>query len=371
MSRRLLLAGGGHSHVEVLRRWALAPEPGTAVTLISPGRWTPYSGMLPGLVAGHYEPAECHIDLDRLCTAAGATRIADRVTAVDPARRQLVTAGGSVHHYDWLAIDVGSTPATGGIAGADRHGIAVRPVADFLARWQLLRAAALAAPQPLQLAVVGAGTAGVELVLAMQYRIAAEGGRALFTLVGAEAEILASHPLPVRRRFARILAGRGIGLRLGAAVARAGAGRLWFADGAALPCDEAVWATGAAAPAWPRASGLDCDESGFIRVDARLRSLSHPRVFASGDVAHMVEAPRPKSGVHAVRQGPALHDNLRRALRGEPLRDYRPQRLALALIGTGDRCAVASYGPLSWHGAWVWRWKVRIDRAFMARYCGT
>ncbi len=370
MNRRLLLAGGGHSHIEVLRRWALAPEPDTALVLISPDRHTPYSGMLPGHIGGHYSHADCHIDLDALCDAAGATRIAAAVSALDPAARQVLTSDGAAHGYDWLAINVGSTPATGSIAGADRHGIAVKPAANFLAHWQDLRTAALAAPRALELVVVGNGTAGVEVVLAMQQRVTSEGGRARFTLVGDGPELLPAHPAAVRRRFEQRFADRGIQLRLGQPVTRASAGLLQFADGSTLAFDEVVWITGAGAPAWPRASGLDCDARGFIRIDATLRSLSHPEVFATGDVAGMVDAPRPKSGVYAVRQGPPLHDNLRCALRNEPLREYRPQARALALISAGDGTAVASYGPLSWQGQWVWRWKDHIDRAFMARYRG-
>jgi selenide,water dikinase len=370
MNQRLLLAGGGHSHVEVLRRWALAPEPGTTVTLISPDRFTAYSGMLPGLIAGHYRHDECHIDLDVLCAAAGATRIAALVTALDPATRQVTTSRGETLAYDWLAIDVGSTPATAGIQGAGRHGIAVRPVARFLVQWDELRAATLTAPRELELVVVGGGAAGVEVVLAMQQRIAADGGRARFTLVGDGAGLMPAHPAAVGRRFRQLLDERGIRLCLGQPVSRVAAGTLELADGTALPFDDVFWITGAGAPSWPRLSGLDCDARGFILVDVTLRSVSHPQVFASGDIAGMIDAPRPKSGVYAVRQGPPLHDNLRCALRGQPLRDYRPQPRALALIGCGDRSAVAVYGPLSWHGRWVWRWKNRIDRAFMARYHG-
>jgi selenide, water dikinase len=143
---------------------------------------------------------------------------------------------------------------------------------------------------------------------------------------------------------------------------------LFLGDGERLAFDEVVWVTGAAAPAWPRASGLQTDGAGFIAVDAHLQSLSHPGVFAAGDIASMLDTPRPKSGVYAVRQGPPLAENLRRALRGEPLVTYHPQPRALALISAGDRYAVASYGPFTLSGAWVWRWKDRIDSAFMQRY---
>ena len=368
MPKRLLLIGGGHSHVEVIRRWGLAPEPDVAVTLISPDRHTPYSGMLPGYIAGHYSHADCHIDLDAVCAQAGVTRIGASVGAVDFAARIARCSHAPDQPFDVLSIDTGSTPVLAPIPGAERHGIAVKPVAQFLDLWAQLREAAGTAPRPLQVVVVGAGAAGVEVVLAMQHRIAGDGGRATFTLIGDGTTILGVHPRGVQQRFMAILQHQGISVRLDTAVDRVAAGSLLLRGGERLAFDEVIWVTGAAAPAWPRASGLQTDAAGFIAVDTHLQSLSHPGVFAAGDIASMQDTPRPKSGVYAVRQGPPLTENLRRALRGEPLVEYHPQARALALISAGDRYAVASYGPFALSGAWVWRWKDRIDSAFMQRY---
>jgi selenide, water dikinase len=368
MPKRMLLIGGGHSHVEVIRRWGLAPETGVTLTLVSPDRYTPYSGMLPGFIAGHYRHADCHIDLEALCLGAGVTRIAANTSAIDFAARVARCDAAPDQPFDVLSIDTGSTPVLAPIPGAERHGIPVKPVAQFLARWAALREQALRAASPLHIALVGAGAAGVEVVLAMQHRISADGGRAQFTLIGDGPTILAAHPQGVRRRFMAVLRARNIALRLDAPVERAEDGALLLRGGEQLAADAVIWVTGAAAPAWPRESGLQTDAAGFIAIDAHLQSLSHPGVFAAGDVASMQHSPMPKSGVYAVRQGPPLTENLRRALRGEPLIEYRPQPRALALISTGNRYAVASYGPFALAGAWVWRWKDHIDTAFMQRY---
>lgn len=369
MTCRLLLVGGGHSHVEVIRRWGLAPEPGVTVTLVSPDRHASYSGMLPGFIAGHYRFGDCHIDLAALCRQAGVARVENALGAIDLMRRAVQCADGSEHAYDVVSLDTGSTPVPTPIPGATKFGIPVKPVPQFLAHWAALRAAAgTAAPSDIAVVIVGAGAAGVEVALAMQYRIHADGGRARFTLVSDGPAILASHPAGVQRRFAAILRARGITVRLHAPVQRAEEDGLQLAGGERLRADHVIWITGAAAPAWPRDSGLQTDAAGFIAVDAHLQSLSHPGVFAAGDVATMTGTPHPKSGVYAVRQGPPLAENLRRALRGAPLLRYHPQRMALALISTGDRRAVASYGPLSVWGNWVWCWKDRIDTAFMRRY---
>jgi selenide,water dikinase len=367
-SKRLLLIGGGHSHIEVVRRFGLHPEPDTAVTLISPDRHTPYSGMLPGHIAGHYRFEDCHIDLDALCRRAGVAWIATTVSGLDAGRRIAFCANGQEQAFDVVAVDTGSTPVIAGIPGAARHGVPIKPVPRFLGYWAALRAAARSAAIDLRIAVVGAGAGGIELALAMQHRIHADGGRAQFTLINDGPAILTSHPSGVRRRFSKVLQERGITLRLNAPVHSATAEALVLGDGEQLPADHVVWVTGAAAPAWLRTSGLQTDAAGFIAVNAHLQSPSHACVFAAGDIATMVATPRPKSGVYAVRQGPPLAENLRRALRGASLVEYCPQRTALALISTGDRYAVASYGSFAFSGAWVWRWKDRIDTAFMQRY---
>ena len=368
MQNRLLLIGGGHSHVEVIRRFGLNPEPGIAVTLVSPDRHTAYSGMLPGYIAGHYRFEDCHIDLETLCRSAGVTRVAAAVTGIDLQRRIARCADGAEHAFDVVAIDSGSTPVIAGIPGAAQHGMPVKPVPAFLDYWTTLRAAARNAPSDLRIVIVGAGAGGVELTLAMHNRIRGDNGRAQFTVISDGPTLLAAHPAGVQRRFSAVLRERGITLRLNAPVQKATAESLVLGSGEVLRADHVIWVTGAAAPAWPRECGLLTDAAGFIVVNAHLQSPSHDCVFATGDIAAMTSAPRPKSGVYAVRQGPPLTENLRRALRGGTLLEYHPQRRALALISTGDRYAVASYGRLAFGGAWVWRWKDYIDTAFMQRY---
>jgi selenide,water dikinase len=166
----------------------------------------------------------------------------------------------------------------------------------------------------------------------------------------------------------RVLRARDVACYARSRVTRIDAGVAHLADGRSIPADYVVWATGAAAPAWLRDAGLATDERGFVLVAATLQSCSHPEVFAAGDVATMAGHPRPKSGVFAVRQGPPLARNLRHALIGRAPEAYRPQTTALALVSTGDKHAIASWGRIAWEGDWVWRWKDRIDRRFMDRY---
>ncbi len=371
----LVLLGGGHSHVAVLRRFAMKPLAGVRLTVVSRNIHTPYSGMLPGFIAGHYSYDDCHVDLRPLSHLAGARLYHAEVTGLDLAARRVLCADRPPVPYDVLSINTGSTPAIAEASGADRYAIPVKPVDRFVERWEAVLQRAREAQWKFRIAVVGGGAGGVELSLCAQYRLQRElqdagPGRtgALFDLITDTPHILPTHNAGVRRRLERILARRGIRVHPGSRVVRVEPGRLVCARGEEITFDVLFWVTHAVAPPWIRESGLTTDERGFVRVDAHLQSLSHEGVFAAGDVASMVEFPRPKSGVFAVRQGPPLADNLRRTLGGRALRRFRPQRQFLSLIGTGDGCAVASRGPWSAQGRWLWRIKDGIDRRFMARY---
>ena len=370
----LVLVGGGHSHAIVLKLLGMDPIPGLRVTVIARDVHTPYSGMLPGLIAGHYAFDDAHIDLGPLARFAGARLFHDEVVGLDLGARAVLCRERPGVQYDVLSINVGARPSLA-VAGAPDHGVPVKPIGALVARWEQLQARVLAARRPLQVALVGAGAAGIELTLAMQHalrRLLGAAGRPedtpAFHLFGAAERILPTHNRRVGARFMRVLRERGIAVHAGVRVAEVSPGALRVEDGTTFDIDEVIWATEAGAPRWPAAAGLAVDRDGFIEVADTLESTSHPGVFAAGDVAAVVNHPREKAGVFAVRQGRPLHANLRRAARGEPLKPFRPQRAFLSLISTGDRYAVASRGPWSLEGRWVWKWKDRIDRRFMDRF---
>jgi len=372
--RHLLLVGGGHSHVEVVRRFGQWPLPGVTVTLLSRDRFTPYSGMLPGYIAGHYRYDNVHIDLQALAADAGVAFVPARVDGLDREGRRIVTASGETWHYDAVSLDIGSTPDPAQ-TGADRHAVAAKPIDGFDARWRALLARVCNDPRPRRIAVVGGGAGGVELVLAMQHRLTrelrdrgADPSVLRFALYTRGATLLPTHNPRVQRRFRRLLARRAIDLQAGQAVTGVDAHGLSTADGRHHGADEVIWVTRARGADWLASTGLARDARGFIRVSDTLQSITDVRVFAAGDIASMDNQPRAKAGVIAVRQGPPLARNLRRFLRDQPLRPHHPQRHWLALVTTGDRHAVASRGAFSAGGRLVWHAKDWIDRRFMRRY---
>ena len=360
----LVLVGGGHTHALTLRMLAMDPIPETRLTLVSPDTLTPYSGMLPGLIAGHYQVADTHIDLARLCHWAGARFIAGAVTRIDLERNRLLLADQQELDFDWLSLDVGSTPEIDHVPGAREHALPVKPVASLRHRWHQWLDSLPPGSTP-RVVVVGGGAGGVEMALAVAHSLQRRGIAPDMTLVSGSG-LLPGYPRAVQRRMARHLAEAGIAL-VQDKVQSVTANQVLLTD-SALDHDQVLWCTGATGHDFLLQSSLATTDHGFVEVRADLRSTSHRNVFAAGDCAHFLPQPLPKAGVYAVRQAPFLAHNLRAAISGLSLRPYRPQKGFLSLLSAGSRQAVGNRGPLTVAGDWVWQWKDRIDRRFMARF---
>lgn len=353
--------------MHVLKRFGMRPEPGIRVTLVARDVETPYSGMLPGYVAGHYRVDECHIDLRRLARFAGARLIHDEAVGLDRTARQVQCREHPPIRYDVVSLDIGSTPRLDDIPGAAEHTIPVKPIAQFAKRWEALLERARNAGK-IRLAIVGGGAGGVELAMSAQHRLAGLlAAPPEITLVTRES-LLPSHSQAVRRRIESIFRERNIRPVTRNPVARVEVGRLITENGTEIDFDEALWVTEAAGAPWLADTGLPLDKRGFVLTEEALCSPADAAVFAAGDIATMPAHPREKSGVYAVRAGPPLAQNLRRALAGKQLRRWRPQRQALALIGAGDKRAIASRGRHEAYGAPLWWLKEWIDRRWMRRY---
>lgn len=366
MSKRLLLLGGGHAHVHVLQALAQQSLVGAEVALVTPYARQMYSGMVPGLVAGHYRAEQCAIALQPLAAAARVHFIEGSAVALDVAARRVTLADGRVAEYDVLSLDTGAVMDRQRVPGAREHGLFVRPIEHFV---QLLDGLLdLASRRVLDIVVVGGGAAGVELALALQHRLAGRGEeRARVALVTGGGEPLAGYPPGVMQRAAQALLRRRVTV-FRDNVAALQPGSVVLGSGARLACDAPVLATGAEAPSWLAGSGLTLDEKGFVSTGPMLQSVSHPEVFAAGDVASRSDAPHAKSGVYAVRAGPALALNLRRFIGGGAMEPHVPQQRTLNLISCGERRAIVSWGGVAAQGRWAWWWKDRIDRAFVERY---
>ena len=344
--KRVLLAGAGHAHAVFLCSLAEQPLYGARFTLVSPYARQLYSAMLPGVIAGHYRREEAEFDVAALAARAYAEFVPGSLVRLDAARRVALLADGRQLPYDIASLNVGSrTEDT--TPGAHEHALPLKPYERLVER---LRYDA-------HVAIAGGGASGAELAMALRHR------GVVVTLYSEQSAFVPK----LARRIERALRRRGVDFRPGMRADAVESGPVVIAGQAHQQFDQVLWAAGPAPLAWLERSGLTRDEQGFVRVDATLRSVSHPEVFAAGDCAATGE---PKSGVHAVRQGEVLAHNLRAAVTETPLVPYEPRPHALLLLTCGARYAIAARGNWSAQGRWAWWWKNWIDRRWMARLRG-
>ncbi|MFT5218212.1 MAG: selenide,water dikinase [Gammaproteobacteria bacterium] len=367
----LVLVGGGHSHLFVLKSFAMQPVAGLRLTLITRDLHTPYSGMLPGYIAGHYQFDEAHIDLRPLAALAGARIIHQSVLSINADQKQVILEGRPAIDYDLLSINIGSTPAQPDHPLSLDNQAGIKPIDQFIEFWRTIEQRLETANEPVKLAIIGAGAGGVELALSLQFRasrLATATTTLELILVSDGAGILPSHSKQVQTVFDQILRQRGIRVEYSSRVTAFDGEQLSGEFDDPIPAHAVIWATQASAAKWLQGSGLQLDEQGFIALNPCLQSLSHGDVFAAGDIASVARYPRVKSGVFAVRQGLPLAQNLRRKINSISLKPYVPQRQFLSLISSGEQYAIASRGRWMLQGKWCWQLKDWIDRRFIKNF---
>lgn len=344
--KRVLLVGAGHAHAYLLAALAAKPLYGARMALVSPEPKQIYSAMLPGVIAGHYRREEAEFDVADLAARASVDYIPARIIGVDAARKTATLDDGQEVHYDFASLNAGSTISQA-VPGAADHALAVKPFERLVN--QLRRVS--------HVAIAGGGAAGVELAMALRHR----GGE-----VTVYSERSGFSP-PLARRIERAVRRRGVDFRPGMRVDAVEPGPVVISGTSRQQFDMVLWASGPAPHPWLAMSGLALDDRGFVRVDESLRSVSHPHIFAVGDCAGLGEA---KSGVHAVRHGVVLEQNLRNLVANTPLVSYQPDPRALLIMSCGARYAIAARGTWSAEGRWAWWWKSWIDRRWLRRLRG-
>ena len=368
-TRHILLAGGGHAHAVALRQLAKQPRgPSLKLTLVAPSTHNLYSGALPGVIAGHWTADAIGVPLLPLCDAAGVTFVQDRITSIDPEARTAQLESGKSISFDLASLDVGSGIRTLDASDTEGRIIAIRPIGPFLQKWKQTIDDIKAGNAPPSIVVVGGGLAGIEVALAIQYRLKQEGlSNAKVHLVDAGERLASSSANGLRRHLANALKRESIGFQLATRLISADSGRAVLSTGEVLDCALIVNCAGSSAHAWLEASDLKT-VGGRVEVDSSLRSTSHPHIWAAGDTSHFKAKPLEPAGVFAVRAGPVIGENIRRWGRDEPLTEFHPQSDYLKLVSLGKKRAVAEKFGIAIQGGWVWNLKKSIDFSFLREH---
>lgn len=367
--KRLVLLGGGHAHVEVLRILAERPIDGVEITVVTPYSRLVYTAMVPGVIAGHYALADSAIDIAALARAANATLLLTTASLVRPNEREVACSDATILPYDALSLDVGSRPVIGGAEGVERNAVLMRPMESLVRGWVDVRARARAGKVS-SITIVGAGAGGVELALAMDHGLRREmkGDAPHVRIIADTPVMLPEFHAEARARLRKRLARRNIGVHVSSTVKEVGERAVRLQSGIEFASDATFWATGSGAHEWIRESGFATDERGFLLTNDFLQSVTYREVFGVGDCATQEHRLLPKAGVFAVRAAPQLAANLRAALSDAPLERHVTSPSYLALVSTGGKHAVGVWNGWSWQGYWAWRWKDFIDRGFVERY---
>ena len=367
--KTLILAGGGHTHALLLKKIQQAPlPPDVRLILLSTTRHTPYSGMLPGVISGHYTPEQAHIDLQQLARNSQCEFLESSVNQLDPDSRIITTDQGAQLKYDLLSINTGSTQTQ--LVDA-QHCLCIKPVHHFL-KWlyhdlpeRLSTHTKASHIKAFELVIIGAGAAGVETAMALKKRYYSHN---VDIHIVSGSQVLPGYPKAIQTMVHHELERKNIFLHQNFRVTSVENQQLISNDGASLAYDQLILATSASPASWPSESQLTTDARGFILVNNSLQSVSHPTVFAAGDIATLSNSGVAKCGVYAVRQTPVLYSNLLNMLSAKSLIPFQPQQQFLALLSCADGRAIASRGWFRAKGKMVWHWKDTIDRRFMNQF---
>ena len=358
---QVVLIGGGHTHALVLNDLKKQPLDGAHITVINPGTTAPYSGMLPGFVAGHYSRKELDIDLHALTQKVGAELIDGRAVAIDPDKKIITLEDDTSVSYHLASVDVGITSRMQSLQGFSEYAVPAKPLGTYSSRWDEFRSSTGLK----NVVVIGGGIAGAELAMAMAFALRREAQTTTVTLLD-RSTILSSNSAKTQKRVRKALEENNVKVMEGVNVTEVTSSGVNLANSATIDASFIVGAAGATPHAWLKDTGLTLVD-GFIEVSNILQS-SDPNIFAVGDCAHMSFDPRPKAGVYAVRQAPVLLNNIRKRLTNVELDAYSPQTDYLKLVSLGGKKAFGEKNGISLSGHLMWRLKNYIDRKFMNQF---
>ena len=362
MKKTLLLIGGGQAHVEVLRQLALNPPAEADVALFNPSPSVLYSGMLPGVIARHYEAAEAKINLWALCQRARVRFFETSVLALNATNKVLESGIGERHRFDYASFDVGGvSQAIPMSPGA--YVVTVKPADSLLAainEFESVRSASL------MVRIVGNGAAALEVALALAFRWRESTNRRI--AIVAATRLMVGYPPRVRSLALRACKKLGVAVLEGKTVERIEPTRLRLIGGELIDTQLTVLATGFSPVALVQKTDLARTTNGSIHVNVNLQSSNHPHIFAAGDCAQIADLLMPKSNVFSVPQGATLTTNLLATMTNAPLAPYRHAPTVLDMLSLGDKRAIATRGGLSTAGGWAWRWKDSGNRKWINRY---
>ncbi len=367
MSKKLLLAGGGHAHMMTLANIHRFREKGCEVTVVQPSPHHYYSGMGPGMLGNTYSPEEIRFATRHVVEKQGGTFVLGKIARINPGDRQVLLETGELLPYDVLSLNIGSSVPRQIITSDHTENIfTVKPIERLhVARQLILK---LGAEKPLNIAVIGGGPSGVEIAGNVWGLASRENLKPVQIHIFARTSILTGFPDGVRYKAIDSLRARGIDIVEHSAVGNISEGQIQLESLQTYDVDVIFVAVGVSPSPVIKESGLSVGPEGGLLVNSYLQSVDYPEIFGGGDCIYFQDNPLDKVGVYAVRENPVLLHNLMASLDGSQLELFEPGGDYLLIFNLGDGTGIFRKKCLLFGGSLAFVLKDYIDRKFMKKF---
>ncbi len=331
----LVLWGMGPAHIRLLEHFKRHPLAHVRITVLTSQSQAFAPRKLARYVANDLPLADCMVDLEPLLQQDKVLWTGRQGRGLNAVSRSILLDDGQTLRYDVLSINTGPVPHREAIEvampGAREHGLFVPPLEGFATLWP--KVCGLGRSRALRMAVIGAGTEGFELALAVRQRMPTAS---VTWIIGPQQAGAADDPETLRQRMLQLLREQRVTV-LYETVAALTRDDVVLASGARLACDVPILVLARTPPAWLSPSGLAVQGEAMV-ADAFERSSSHPEVF------------------HVWQDSEVLAANVQATMQSEPGKLHAAKPPTLRFLYAGSRHALVAWGGQSMQGravAWL------------------
>jgi len=378
-AKHIVIAGAGFGGVYVLKELHkfFHKSRSISITLLNRNNYFLFTPLLHEVATGNIWPENIVEPLRELFPCCITRLRLGRIEEVNLSENFLTTSCGKIQ-YDYLVLATGATTNFYDIPGASEYSFTLKSLEDaidlknhFIHSFE--RASYSIDKKELQkllhFIVVGGGPTGVELAAEMSdffYKTFARFyGKDLIanvsiTLVNKDRELLARFPHSLRMRSETLLRKKHIRILSEKKVTKVEKGIAYISDGTELSAGTIIWTAGVR-PNLPSFNiKPEADSDGRLLVNENLELLSHPSVFALGDVASVGDGRGgvlPMFAQVASKEAVFVAKNIARRIEGKSLTPLSYTHRG-DLVSLGDWMAAGEINgvPLWGHFTWfLWR----------------
>ncbi|WP_461204840.1 NAD(P)/FAD-dependent oxidoreductase [Clostridium sp. DL1XJH146] len=362
--KEILLIGGGHVHVHVIKELKEYIKKGYNITLISDGRFQYYSGMAASYLENIYELEEIVFDLQEICRGYSVKFIQKEVEKIDSINKKVWLNDGTFENYSILSINMGSTIAFKDMANKYENVVTVKPLSNLSS----IKAAIEKLHSEEKIVILGGGAAGVEIACALRVNLNQLHKNIDITIVDGNNSILKGFNDKAKKIATKRILELGIKTELNSRVKDIQKNNIVLDNGQTVQYNLLIIASGAKASNVFMNSDFSCDKKGYPWIESTLQTKTDNHIFAVGDCASFQEYTHVKKiGVYAIKEAPILEENIKRILGSKTLVEYLPQNKYLLIVSLGDKKALLIYDKVSFYGRIPWAIKNYIDKSFMKK----